>query len=170
MKPDTCFAAQALLADEGEEVDMALCYPGMEALARRRGGNQRVNERLSRIRLESGDPYLSCGFLNSVLNLDYCHVGRGWLESAQWWCCYWTNNYQISAAMALGDWDLARDALHFFGSIPEGAITPIAPTGKFWKSAARKKGSRFAPIDGMPYICTSSTNILRPKGGRLVAA
>lgn len=57
----------------------------MEALCRAgEAENQRVNERLStESGLESGDPYLSCGFLNSVLNLDYCHVGRGWLESAQ---------------------------------------------------------------------------------------
>lgn len=164
VKPDTCFAAQALLADEGQAVDMALCYPGMEALCRAgEAENQRVNERLSRIRLESGDPYLSCGFLNSVLNLDYCHVGRGWLESAQWWCCYWTNNYQISAAMALGDWDLARDALHFFGSIPEG-YNSIAPTGKPLEIRCTEEGEPVRPYDGMPYYLHQLHEYIEAKG------
>ena len=50
----------------------------------------------------------------AVLTLETCWDRNAWLEGVHWWSCYWTNNYQISAAVALGQWDRARRALEFF--------------------------------------------------------
>ena len=50
----------------------------------------------------------------AVLTLENCWDRSAWLEGVHWWSCYWTNNYQISAAVALGQWDRARQTLEFF--------------------------------------------------------
>ena len=49
-------------------------------------------------------------------------MGKAWLEMRQWWNTYITNNYQISAAIALGYYDLAKEALLFFGLQPGGYV------------------------------------------------
>jgi hypothetical protein len=60
------------------------------------------------------DGYIGPGLNAAVLTLENCWDRFAWLEGVHWWSCYWTNNYQISAAIALGQWDRARRALEFF--------------------------------------------------------
>lgn len=105
---------------------------------------------LQRAHLSCGDPFLEGGFANSVLNLDYIHVGKAWLESGQWWGCYWTNNFQISAAVALEDWKRAREALLFFGTISEG-YGSTSPTGEVLEKRYLEDGTYATAYDGMPY-------------------
>lgn len=60
------------------------------------------------------DSYIGPGLNAAILTLETCWDQSAWLEGVHWWSCYWTNNYQISAAIALGQWDRARRALEFF--------------------------------------------------------
>jgi len=60
------------------------------------------------------DRYIGPGLDAAVLTLENCWDRSAWLEGVHWWSCYWANNYQISAAIALGQWDRARRALEFF--------------------------------------------------------
>lgn len=60
------------------------------------------------------DQAIGRGLDAAVLTLETCWDQSAWLEGVHWWSCFWTNNYQISAAIALGQWDRARRALEFF--------------------------------------------------------
>jgi len=45
---------------------------------------------------------LDAGFMTAIVNLDCVYnAGKAWFEGIHWWPAYWTNNYQISAAISL---------------------------------------------------------------------
>lgn len=93
---------------------------------------------------------LDTGIHHAMLNHDYGHVETGWLEGCHWWNCYWTNNYQISAAIALGHYELAKKALLFFGLQPQGYNCTSAD-GKPLERKRKKDGSVAWGYDGVPY-------------------
>lgn len=75
---------------------------------------------LSACALSTPDALLDAAFDASLLNLEYVYQPPAWLEGVHEWPAYYCNNYQISAAIALGQADRARDALLLFGEAPGG--------------------------------------------------
>lgn len=84
---------------------------------------------LDTCRVYTPSPLLNAAIRHAVLNHDYIHVGDAWFEGGQWWNCYWTNNFQISAAIALGQYDRAKKALLALG-LQEGGYTITTAAGK----------------------------------------
>ena len=111
---------------------------------------QRLKTLVQNARIKTGDDLFDLGFTHSVLSLDYCHLNQAWLEGGHWWNCFWVNNFQISAAIALGQKERARTALLFFGSI-EAGYNATSPTGEMLDSRLKKNGSTARGYDGMPY-------------------
>lgn len=73
---------------------------------------------------------LDAGFKTAVLNFDNIYADPAWLEGVHWWSSYWTNNYQISAAISLGQVAKARKALNFFNSTEYGPAPGFMLSGK----------------------------------------
>ncbi len=89
---------------------------------------------------------LDAGFKTAVLNFDYIYADPAWLEGVHWWSSYWTNNYQISAAISLGQVAKAKKALNFFNSTEYGPAPAFMLSGKpvidtWWATS----------VDGLPY-------------------
>lgn len=63
---------------------------------------------------------LDSGFKTALLNHEYVYTAPAWLEGVHWWAAYWNNNFQISAAISLGQIMRARNALELFGIREEG--------------------------------------------------
>ena len=107
--------------------------------------------RLDACRAETPDTLLDGGFIHAVLNHYYDHVGEAWYEGCHWWNTYFTDNYQISCAIALGNYELARRALLFFASHPDG-YQPILSDGS-QPAPERQPGETCRPMnyDGAPY-------------------
>lgn len=61
--------------------------------------------------METPDEVLDAGFHSAVVNLDYEFHDVAWLEGVSQWNCFWANNYQIRAALLLGQTERAREAL-----------------------------------------------------------
>ncbi len=151
LKPDETFAAQGLISLQDTDIDPALAHTSLASLCD--AAEQAIiatKARLDRVHLNSGDTYLDAGFHNSVQEMDYLYWTPAWMECGQFWGCYWTNNYQMSAATSLGDWDLSRRALAFFGLIPEG-FNATAPIGKPAEMRYDENGELIRFFDGMPY-------------------
>jgi hypothetical protein len=66
---------------------------------------------LDACRMETPDEALDAGFHSAVVNLDYEFHDFAWLEGVHQWNCFWANNYQIRAALLLGQTERAREAL-----------------------------------------------------------
>ncbi len=79
--------------------------------------------------LETPDPLLNAAFDAGIVNLDYVYQVPAWFEGLHEWNGYFANNYQISAAIALGQDARARDALLFFGEHPAGPGAIYGPDG-----------------------------------------
>jgi hypothetical protein len=75
---------------------------------------------LNTIEIQTPDRVLDTGLYAALLNLDYDYSSPAWFEALYHWNAYWVNNYQISAAIDLGQLDRARRALIFFASRPDG--------------------------------------------------
>ena len=103
---------------------------------------------------------LDAGFRTAIVNLDCVHnSGKAWFEGIHWWPAYWTNNYQISAALSLNQLDKARMAFRFLNT-KGGLCTVVASNGQPADSVAE---------DGIPYYiyelsqyinCTGDTALL----------
>jgi len=72
---------------------------------------------------------LDAGFKTAVLNFDNIYAENAWLEGVHWWSAYWTNNYQISAAISLGQIVQAKKALDYFNSTENGPAPVLTHTG-----------------------------------------
>ena len=64
--------------------------------------------------METPDPLLDAAFHCGVVNMDYTRHLGSWLEGIHEWNCFFSSNYQISAALSLGQYREARQALRFF--------------------------------------------------------
>jgi hypothetical protein len=89
--------------------------------------------------------YIGPGFDAAVLTLENCWDQYAWLESTHWWSCFWTNNYQISAAVALGQWNRARQALEFF--LDDQGYCPA----RLADGSRMGDGLRVGRYDGLPF-------------------
>jgi len=94
---------------------------------------------LDTVEIDTPDTHLNTAFNAAVVNMDYVYEAPAWFEGVHEWNGYFSDNYQISAAMALGQLDRAREALLYFGEHPNG------PGGVF---AADASGEG---IDGVTY-------------------
>lgn len=94
--------------------------------------------------ISTPSPMLDAGFRTAVLNLDSVYAGKAWLEGVHWWSAYWTNNYQISAALALGQVERARKALDFYDSTETGPC-PVM------NAAGLPELGQMNSEDGLPY-------------------
>jgi hypothetical protein len=72
------------------------------------------------VEIQTPDKVLDSAFYAGLVNLDYGYQPPAWLEGTHGWRAYWVNNYQISAAIDLGQLDRARRALIFFANRPGG--------------------------------------------------
>lgn len=95
--------------------------------------------------IETPDSILNTGFYASVLNLDYSYTSPGWFEGIHQWNSYFCNNYQISAAISLGQFDRAKQAILFFGNRPEG------PGYVFNADGTRDNSTADRSEEGLPY-------------------
>lgn len=98
-------------------------------------------------------PVLDAGFRTAVLNQEYMYDSPAWLEGVGWWSAYWVNNYQISAAIALGQIERARRALAFFAG-ERGPCPPRYASGKQFISEEAhfyEDGIPHCDEDGLPY-------------------
>jgi len=91
--------------------------------------------------IETPDPVLNAAFDAALVNLDYVYHAPAWFEGIHEWNSFWSNNYQISAAVVIGQLERARDALLFFGDHPDG-------TGGIYDADGTRVS---ASIDGLPY-------------------
>lgn len=75
---------------------------------------------LEPLEIHTPDKVLNAGFYAAAVNLDYTYQPPAWLEGIHKWNSYIVNNYQISAAVLLGQLERARHALLFFADRPGG--------------------------------------------------
>jgi len=116
-------------------------------------GKEHYERLLRPFRISTPSAVLDAGFLTAVLNLEYDYAAPAWLEGVHWWSAYWANNYQISAALSLGQTARAREALAFFGS-GEGGPCPLrlASGTPITDPAYGGADSRdYGTEDGLPY-------------------
>jgi hypothetical protein len=112
---------------------------------------------LNTIEIRTPDRVIDTGLYAALLNLDYDYSSPAWFEALQHWNAYWVNNYQISAAIDLGQLDRARRALIFFADRPGGPGQAVFGDGspyngdKFGTSYTKwiEPGIKFE--EGMPY-------------------
>jgi len=81
---------------------------------------QYYGDLLEGLEIHTPDPLLDAAFYTSVVGMDYVYAAPGWLEGLTGWATYFSNNYQISAAVALRQYAYARMAIRFFALHPDG--------------------------------------------------
>ena len=85
---------------------------------------------LTGISISTPSKILDAAFLIGIFNLDYDYMGKLWLEGVHWWSSYWPSNYQISAAISLGQLERAKGALDFLGSLECGPCPVLTAAEK----------------------------------------
>jgi hypothetical protein len=113
-------------------------------------------ELLEGIEIETPDTHLNAAFNSAVVNMDYGYEQPAWFEGVHEWNGYFSVNYQISAAICLGQLDRAREALLFFGERPRGPGGVYRPDGSLC--------SHNNPLDGMPYYVLQLYRYWRANG------
>ena len=104
---------------------------------------------LSTVEIQTPDRVLDSGFYAALLNLDYAYQSPAWLEAIHQWNAYWVNNYQISAAIDLGQLDRARRALIFFADRPGGPGQTYSDAD--WDRSIQGIGRMCSSEEGLPY-------------------
>ncbi len=107
---------------------------------------------LSKALISTPDTLIDGGFRIALINLDNVFTDTAWIEGIQWWNAYWTNLFQISAAVSLDQKLRAKSALAFFNTSEYGP----APIIKSDKSAL--KGSEDEGLDYYIYALTQYIN------------
>jgi len=70
--------------------------------------------------IRTPDPLLNAAFYSAIVNLDYLYQSPGWYEGIHQWNAFFVNNYQLSAALALGQMDRVKETLIFNADKPGG--------------------------------------------------
>lgn len=78
------------------------------------------NRVVDSVSVSTPDMFIDGGLYAAVCELEYNYTDPGWLEGGHWWSCYWCMNYQLSAALLLGQFDKLKKALIYFGTDPYG--------------------------------------------------
>jgi hypothetical protein len=99
---------------------------------------------LARYQIHTPSELMNNAFKSALLNFDNIYAGKAWLEGIHWWSAYWTNNFQISAAIGLGEFNKAGKALDFYNSSAYGPCPILKADGT--PDAQSKNGE-----DGLPY-------------------
>ncbi|HEY4935493.1 MAG TPA: hypothetical protein VII44_02875, partial [Puia sp.] len=99
---------------------------------------------LERYDISTPSNLLNNGFKTALINFDNMYADPAWLEGINWWSAYWTNNFQISAAIALQQNERAKKALSFFNSTEYGPAPVMTASGNADNQS--KSGE-----DGLPY-------------------
>lgn len=95
---------------------------------------------LERYAMRSPDEVLDAAFNSACVNMDYLYGYPMWLEGIEQWEAPWTNNYQISAGIGLGQFDRARDTLLDAANCPEGPTTVMTSRHQAYTDAAPEDG------------------------------
>ena len=103
------------------------------------------DEILNSVDIKTPDTVLNTGFYASVVNLDYTYQPPGWFEGIHEWNSYFLNNYHMSAAVALGQFDRARDGLMLSGGGPKGPAQVLVSDGSIFEGGHSTE-------DGLPYF------------------
>lgn len=118
-----------VVALDGEAREIALTIwigadapPAQEAAALYDAAPDYYRHLLADCEMSTPVPELDAAFYGGIVNLDYSRQGRGYLEGVQCWSTYWAVNYQVSAAVALGKFDEAREALLFLAGERPGEV------------------------------------------------
>ncbi|MCD9023739.1 glycoside hydrolase family 116 protein [Cohnella silvisoli] len=109
-------------------------------------GESYYAEVLSACTIRTPSSVIDSGFRTALLNLDYSYSDPAWLEGVHWWASYWANNYQISAAIGIGQLDRVKRALTFFGLGERGPSPLIMASGKPLERCEHDDE------DGLPYF------------------
>lgn len=137
---DLCYRLLAYkLNDDGKELKLARFTEYL------RQAQEYYEDILNTVDIKTPDRVLNSAFYAAVVNLDYAYKPPAWLEGIHEWNTYYTNNYQISAAIDLGQLDRSREALLYFGDRPEGPGYVLSADG----SVAEVEMHRSE--DGLPY-------------------
>ena len=110
---------------------------------------------LAGARLRTPDRILDAGFDAALLTLDHCRHLGAWLEGVHEWNSYFSCNYPISAATALGRPEQAAAALRFFSGDPDGPGAAYFANGQScgsqWGTPGPDGVKRSNHHDGLPY-------------------
>lgn len=116
--------------------------------------------------ISTPDKILDAGFRTAVLNFDNIYEAPAWLEGIHWWSAYWANNYQISAAISLGEILKAKKAILFFNSKKYGPSPAMMLSGNPFADSLRQGWE-----DGLPYYLFQLIQYYRSTGdGQLMKA
>ena len=107
-------------------------------------------------RLTTPDPILDGGFDAALMSLESCRHLDAWAEGIHEWLSFFSCNYPISAATALGRPEQAAAALRFFSADPDGPGAVYLADGQStavrWGGVADATGKlRSQHHDGLPY-------------------
>lgn len=102
--------------------------------------------------INTPDEVLDAGFYAAVMNLEYSYQSPAWLEGVHKWNSYIVNNYQISAAVCLGQLERAKAALMFFGERPGGPCQPLHSDGTPFTRSSLSSNLQHDFEDGLCYF------------------
>ena len=83
------------------------------------------DELLSEAVISTPNELIDGGFRTALVNLDNVFTDSAWLEGVHWWASYFTNLFQISAAISLDQRERARNALTFYNTAEFGPAPAI---------------------------------------------
>ncbi|MCP4165251.1 MAG: hypothetical protein GY759_05070 [Chloroflexi bacterium] len=107
-------------SSQSAELSLSLCANDVDACVEET--SQYYDKLLTQTTISTPQPIMDAGFRTAIWNLDSVYSKPAWLEGVHWWSAYWTNLFQISAAIALGQIESARTALEFIGNESFGLI------------------------------------------------
>jgi len=154
------FSLLAWILEDGDEQSGPL--EGCQPAALLEDSRQYYDAILGQYSVNTPDKLIDAGFAAGVVNLDYDFAGRAWLEGIHYWAAPWCNNYQISAAISLGQIDRAGAALQFFARPIEG------PCAIFMSNLEPLEDDRYGFTDGLPYYLYALTRYDRHTGDELL--
>ncbi len=117
------------------------------------------------LEIRTPDPLLDAAFYSAVAGLDYTYAAPGWFEGLTDWPSYFSNNYQLSAAVALRQDARAKAALRFFALHPGGPGQVYHADG-----SADESGKSYAQNDGLFYAILQLYHYWKATGDRATLA
>lgn len=146
-------------ADAGCALVAAWAEEGTAALARVKAAEPetllREAEAYAHVLLKTAairtpDAVLDAAFACAVLELDRVWCDPAWLEGGHWWSAPWCNDFQILAALNLGQYERVRRTLEYYDSPEVGPCPNLLADGHPQPGVAVEKwgGGR---LDGLPY-------------------
>ena len=82
---------------------------------------------LSKAVISTPNKLIDSGFRIAQINLDNVFTDPAWLEGVHWWDSYFTNLFQISAAISVDQKERAKNALIFYNPPKSGPAPAMKP-------------------------------------------